>query len=40
MGNKMKKMLCFIIAVSVMLGLYPKANADMVYNLQQSMTLG
>ena len=27
---------CFFM----MVGLYPKANADMVYNLQQSMTLG
>ena len=24
----------------MLVGLYPKANADMVYNLQQSMTLG
>ena len=27
---------CFFM----MVGLYPKANADMVYNLHQSMTLG
>ena len=24
----------------MLVGLYPKANADMMYNLQQSMTLG